>query len=174
MAFAARSRILPLARQTRFLSSSPLRASVIDSAKDTAKKVDRTVSDAAVKGIEKGGMTHLSFPIYLPLEQFHLSNPLRPVHKSLYELLQACSLQSCLMIFETSVYAKILIDEIEEATQKAKSTIGIKTDEAKGTTADLTGEAKGKAQELAGEAKGKANEVAGEAKGKKEEVKSKM
>ncbi|KAL8826421.1 MAG: hypothetical protein Q9191_003809 [Dirinaria sp. TL-2023a] len=116
MAFAARSRLLPLARQARLFSSSPLRASVIDSAKESVKKADRTVSDAAVKGIEKG----------------------------------------------------------EQASQKAKSTIGLKTGETKGTAAEVTGEAKGKAQELAGEAKGKASEVAGEAKGKTEEVKSKI
>ena len=46
-----------MACQTRLFSSSPLRASVIDSAKDSAKKVDRTIADAAVKGIEKGGMS---------------------------------------------------------------------------------------------------------------------
>ena len=48
---------------------------------------------------------------------------------------------------------------LEEATQKAKATVGIKADEPNTTGADLTAEA---------------NEVAGEAKGKKEEVKSKM
>lgn len=55
----ARSRILPLARQTRFFSTSPFRASVLDTAKETVKNVDRTVSNAAVKGIEKAGMSPL-------------------------------------------------------------------------------------------------------------------
>ena len=45
-----------LARQTRLFSTSPLRASVLDTAKSTVKEADRKVSDAAVKGIEKGGM----------------------------------------------------------------------------------------------------------------------
>ena len=45
-----------LTRQARLFSTSPaVRKSVVDSAKDAAKKVDRTISDAAVKGIETGG-----------------------------------------------------------------------------------------------------------------------
>ena len=52
----ARVRLQPLTRQARLFTTSPYRQSVVDSAKDTLKKVDRTVSDAAVKGIEKGGM----------------------------------------------------------------------------------------------------------------------
>ena len=48
-----------LARQTRLFSTSPLRASVLDTAKSTVKEADRKVSDAAVKGIEKGGMCSL-------------------------------------------------------------------------------------------------------------------
>lgn len=40
----------------RLFSTAPaLRKTAVDAAKDTLKKVDRTVSDAAVKGIEKGG-----------------------------------------------------------------------------------------------------------------------
>lgn len=50
------TKALPLAR-TRFFSTSPLaRKSAVDAAADTVKSVDRTISDAAVKGIEKGGM----------------------------------------------------------------------------------------------------------------------
>ena len=51
-----------LARQTRLFSTSPLRTSVLDTAKSTVKEADRKVSDAAVKGIEKGGMC----PLFLP------------------------------------------------------------------------------------------------------------
>lgn len=44
-----------LTRQARLFSISPaVRKSVVDSAKDAAKKVDRTISDVAVKGIETG------------------------------------------------------------------------------------------------------------------------
>jgi hypothetical protein len=44
-------------RQTRLFSTSVyLRKDPVTAAKDAVKTVDRTVSDAAVKGIEKGGM----------------------------------------------------------------------------------------------------------------------
>lgn len=50
-----------IARQARLFSTSPIvRKSPVETVKDAAKKVDRTVSDAAVKGIEKGG-TNLTF-----------------------------------------------------------------------------------------------------------------
>ena len=46
-----------IVRQARLFSTSPrTQKTVVDSAKDAVKKVDRTVSDAAVKGIETGGM----------------------------------------------------------------------------------------------------------------------
>lgn len=52
---------LPLTR-ARFLSTSPLaRKSAVDAAKDTAKSVDRTVADAAVKGIETAGQCSIRF-----------------------------------------------------------------------------------------------------------------
>lgn len=45
-----------LVRQTRLFSTSVyLRKGPIEGVKDTAKTVDRTVSDTIVKGIEKGG-----------------------------------------------------------------------------------------------------------------------
>ncbi|KAL9018681.1 MAG: hypothetical protein Q9185_003995 [Variospora sp. 1 TL-2023] len=52
-----RALLLPSTRpsSTRFLSTTPTaRKSAVDAAKDTAKAVDRTVADVAVKGIEKG------------------------------------------------------------------------------------------------------------------------
>ncbi len=60
------SKALPLATRTRFFSTSPLaRKSAVDAAKDAAKTIDRTVADAAVKGIEKGGKSSpiLSHPL---------------------------------------------------------------------------------------------------------------
>jgi hypothetical protein len=46
-----------LARQVRLFSTTPIaRKSPVETIKDAAKVVDRTISDAAVKGIEKGGM----------------------------------------------------------------------------------------------------------------------
>ncbi|CAO2656078.1 Nn.00g048810.m01.CDS01 [Neocucurbitaria sp. VM-36] len=44
-----------LARQVRLFSTTPIaRKSPVETVKDAAKVVDRTVSDIAVKGIEKG------------------------------------------------------------------------------------------------------------------------
>ncbi|KAF2795002.1 hypothetical protein K505DRAFT_407215 [Melanomma pulvis-pyrius CBS 109.77] len=44
-----------IARQARLFSTSPIvRKSPVETVKDAAKVVDRTISDAAVKGIETG------------------------------------------------------------------------------------------------------------------------
>jgi hypothetical protein len=43
-------------RQARLFSTSPIaRKGPVETVKDAAKTVDRTVSDKIVKGIEKGG-----------------------------------------------------------------------------------------------------------------------
>lgn len=48
-----------IARQARLFSTSHIaRKSPVEAVKDAAKAVDRTISGAAVKGIEKGGMSH--------------------------------------------------------------------------------------------------------------------
>lgn len=48
-----------LARQVRLFSTTPVaRKSPVETIKDAAKAVDRTISGAAVKGIEKGGTYH--------------------------------------------------------------------------------------------------------------------
>lgn len=45
-----------IARQARLFSTSQVvRKGPVETVKDAAKKVDRVVSDAAVKGIETGG-----------------------------------------------------------------------------------------------------------------------
>jgi len=45
-----------LARQVRLFSTSPrVQKSVIDSAKETAKTIDKSVSSKIVQGIEKAG-----------------------------------------------------------------------------------------------------------------------
>lgn len=46
---------LPLTRTRLFTTTSPAQKSATEAAKDTLKTVDRTISNAAVKGIEKGG-----------------------------------------------------------------------------------------------------------------------
>ena len=43
----------------RFSTTAIAQKSPVDAAKDTLKKVDRTVSDAAVSGIEAGGTCFL-------------------------------------------------------------------------------------------------------------------
>lgn len=56
-----------IARQVRLFSTSPIvRKSPVETVKDAAKTVDRTVSDAAVKGIEKGGTFSL---LLIPLHR---------------------------------------------------------------------------------------------------------
>ncbi|KAI4164969.1 MAG: hypothetical protein LQ342_001245 [Letrouitia transgressa] len=128
MSFLLRTstRTLPIAR-ARLLSTTPLvRKSAVDTAKDAAKNVDRKVSDAAVKGIEKGGKS------------------------------------------------KANLANIEQASAKAKESVGLGAKKAEGTASEVAGEAKGKASEVTGEAKGKAQEVTGKARGKAEEVKGKL
>lgn len=48
-------------------STARLQKGPIEAAKDTLKKADRTVSGAAVKGIDKGGMSH---PVIINLRIF--------------------------------------------------------------------------------------------------------
>jgi hypothetical protein len=52
-----------IARQARLFSTTPItRKSPVETIKDAAKAVDRTISGAAVKGIEKGGTCFPSSP----------------------------------------------------------------------------------------------------------------
>jgi hypothetical protein len=45
-----------IVRQARLFSTTPVaRKSPVDAIKDAAKTIDKTISGAAVKGIEKGG-----------------------------------------------------------------------------------------------------------------------
>ena len=54
-----------LLRSTRLFSTTPLvRKTATDTIKDAAKTVDRTISNAAVKGLDKAGELHE--PGYLP------------------------------------------------------------------------------------------------------------
>lgn len=49
------SRILPLTRARVFSTSPLVFRSVVEGTKDAVEAADRAVSNAAVKGIEKGG-----------------------------------------------------------------------------------------------------------------------
>jgi hypothetical protein len=61
-----------IARQARLFSTTPVaRKSPVETIKDAAKAVDRTISGAAVKGIEKGGTYNVFHPsthtpVYIP------------------------------------------------------------------------------------------------------------
>lgn len=56
-----------IARQARLFSTTPVaRKSPVEAIKDAAKAVDRTISGAAVKGIEKGGTYTLHLSHLLP------------------------------------------------------------------------------------------------------------
>ena len=64
-----------LARQARLFSTTPIaRKSPVETVKDAAKVVDRTISDAAVKGIETGGRS--SIPLSsIPPSKTPIHNP---------------------------------------------------------------------------------------------------
>lgn len=70
--------------------------------------------------------------------------------------------------------SKANLANIEQASAKAKESVGLGAKKAEGTASEVAGEAKGKASEVTGEAKGKAQEVTGKARGKAEEVKGKL
>jgi len=56
-----------IARQARLFSTTPIaRKSPVEVIKDAAKAVDKTISGAAVKGIEKGGTYTTSVSITAP------------------------------------------------------------------------------------------------------------
>lgn len=56
-----------IARQARLFSTTPVaRKSPVETIKDAAKAVDRTISGAAVKGIEKGGKSSLTIHTLFP------------------------------------------------------------------------------------------------------------
>ena len=64
---------ISVSSRSPFSISAPVAKSPLDPVKDTLKSVDRTVSDAAVKGIEKGGRIHVPFD---PLSPYQSTLPL--------------------------------------------------------------------------------------------------
>lgn len=56
-----------IVRQVRLFSTTPVaRKSPVETVKDAAKAIDRTISGAAVKGIEKGGTYILLSSMHTP------------------------------------------------------------------------------------------------------------
>merc|ERR1711981_1189076 len=127
-------------RQARLFSTAPrLYKGPVETAKDTLKQVDRTISDAAVSGIEKGEQAAANLKGSLPSTG--------EVKGKAQEL----SGQAQGKASELSGQAKGAANEAQGADLSSKAS-------------ELAGQAKGKAHELAGEAKGKAAEVQGEVK----------
>ncbi|CAG7986584.1 unnamed protein product [Penicillium olsonii] len=104
----------------------------VDATKDTLKKADRTLSDAAVKGINKGEQAahHLKDAVGAGAQQAK----------------------------EKSGDVK---GEAAELAGKGKGKAGEAMGEAKGKAEEAMGEAKGKAKEAAGDVEAKAKEAKG-------------
>ncbi|KAL9598744.1 MAG: hypothetical protein Q9219_004302 [cf. Caloplaca sp. 3 TL-2023] len=145
-------RPLPLLHTRLLSTTAPTRKSAVDAAKDTAKNVDRTISDAAVKGIEKGEQAAAAAKQSIGLNASKASGAAQ----------------------ETSGELKGKASELNgEAKGKAQE-MSSSSGNMQGKMHETAGEVKGKASEVMGETKGKAQEMAGAAKGKAEEVKGKM
>lgn len=66
-----------IAQRAAFSTASPLQKTVVDSAKDTLKTVDRAVSDKLVDGIDTASTSSPPFPS-LPLPTADTSPPSQP------------------------------------------------------------------------------------------------
>lgn len=131
--------------RARFFSTTPVAAkSVVDTAKDALKKVDRTVADGAVKGIEVGEKAAETIKQTIP------NNTTQAKHQ-----------------------AQGAAQSAKSTAQSAADSLPENAQQAKGQAQELAGEAKGKASELAGEAKGTKEEYKGKAQGKAAEVRGK-
>ena len=154
---ATRAPRAPLAATTatksvRFSTSPFAQKDSGSGVKDTIDSVNKTVGDAAVKGIEKGRECLSLFFAFTRLQFF----------------------PSFFFPVKRQTPNADLPQPTEQASDTLKSTVGLNAKQAEGSAKEMSGEAKGKASELAGEAKGKTQEVAGQAKGKAEEIKGKM
>ncbi|PYH45434.1 uncharacterized protein BP01DRAFT_40713 [Aspergillus saccharolyticus JOP 1030-1] len=114
---------------TRALSSTAcLNKGPVDAAKDTLKAADRTISDAAVKGIEVG------------------ENATEKLKGSMGAATGEAQAKSGELKGDAAELAGKGKGKAEEAMGQAKNAAG----QAKGKTEELMGEAKGKAKETAG------------------------
>jgi isoleucyl-tRNA synthetase len=135
-----------ITRQVRLFSTTPIaRKSPVETIKDAAKVVDKTISGAAVKGIEKGG-----------------TYTIPPASNAITWSPSPCTLASNTAQSHGPCIAYWL-SKTEQAAEAVKQAVPESTGEAKGQANEVAGQAKGKANELAGEAKGKAAELQGEA-----------
>lgn len=138
-----------IAQRAAFSTASPLQKTVVDSAKDTLKTVDRAVSDKLVDGIDTASTS-------TPLSPPSLSPPLTPPPL-------AATVASKLKETKDQVANKSAAELRGDAAELAG--------QAQGKASEMAGHAKGKASEVAGQAQGKASELTGKAQGTKEQVK---
>jgi uncharacterized protein YjbJ (UPF0337 family) len=168
-------RTLRFAPRASFSTSSRSQKSATEAAKDAVKTVDRTMSNAAVKGIEKGRKSR--FHLYLCLIVLHeYRSRIDPAQlwRSYGLLLNDFSPWKGPMFRSLSICFRLLLtadDTLEEAAAATREAIGINASKAEGTAHETAGSAQGTASELAGEAKGKASELAGKTKGNVAEAK---
>lgn len=139
-------RVIAFQAPRSFTTSFAAQRTATDAVKDTAKKVDRVVSDKIVDGIETG------------------------------ETVAAKAKEAAKNVTGGDIAAKAqelkgeAVGKAQELKGEAKGT----AEQAKGKAQELKGEAAGKAQELKGEAKGTAEQAKGKAKGAAEEAKHKL
>lgn len=144
-----RSRVATAPRFVAFrsISSTPIyQKSPVDAAKDTLKKADEVASNAAIKGINQGGM-------FKPWETCS----------------SRFSREMLTKIFNPEKAAHKIQETVGSTSEAAKS----ETDSLKSEAEKKAGKAKGEAEHVAGKVKGKGEEAVGEMKGKAEETKGK-
>ena len=158
-------RVARVAPRATFSTSVRTQKTAIDTAKDALKDVDRTIANAAVKGIEKGGkfrscLCSISTCVQRPVKAFRCCPSLAPANHSTY--------------FEQLANTNVIT---EQATAAVKETVGMNASKADGSAQEVMGEMKGQVQNMAGKAQGKTSEMSGgssemmgEAKGKAHEV----
>ncbi|KAM0237006.1 hypothetical protein ACHAP5_009155 [Fusarium lateritium] len=139
-------RVIAFQAPRSFTTSFAAQRTATDAVKDTAKKVDRVVSDKIVDGIETG------------------------------ETVAAKAKDAAKNVTGGDVAAKAqeLKGEAASKAQELKGEAAGKAQELKGEAKGTAAQAKGKAQELKGEAKSSAEQAKGQAKGAAEEAKYKL
>ncbi|KAI9707645.1 MAG: hypothetical protein M1836_000606 [Candelina mexicana] len=144
-----------------FSTSVRTRKSAMDPVKDAAKTVDKTLSQAAIKGLEVGQSATEKAKAAVGMD------PKKDVHGNMEDAASQAKASAQHMSGEAKGKGQELAGEAKGKGQEM-------TGEAKGKGQEIAGEAKGKGQTMTGAVKGKAEELKGQAKGTAEEVKAKM
>ncbi|PZD41372.1 hypothetical protein A1F97_04386 [Pyrenophora tritici-repentis] len=125
-----------IARQARLFSTTPVaRKSPVEVIKDAAKAVDKTISGAAVKGIEKGEHDDIIRFAGITLTMMNEQGLIQHV--------------------TAEQVAEKVKEVTPETTGQAKGQANEMAGQVKGKANEVAGEAKGKAAEVKGEAKSK-------------------